>query len=164
MSIELGYGTGVDKGNRAVVSTSIDIFDNEGNKIGFCTNISRSDTRTINKIRHIDSADAGRVVELQPGPADYSLTINGFALYNDGNKRGGLLNRIPGTASAQYAALDQQQAMFNLRVLEKHPVSGEESATYYYNCMISNYSKPTAIGSVNIAESVTVVVSYVDYK
>jgi len=164
MTIELGYGVGLDKDNKAIITTSIDVFDNEGNKIGYCQSINRNDTRNVQRIRHLDSSDAGRVIEMQPQPSDIVLTANGFSLYNDGVNRGGLLNRLPGAAAAQFVELNQQSAMFNLRVKEKHPSTGQITVTYYYGCMLSNYSHPIAITTVNVVDTATIQVSWVDSK
>jgi len=164
MAIELGHGVGIDKDAKALISTSIDIFDQEGNKIGFCMSCNRTDGRAVNRIRHLDSADAGRVVEMQPNPTDVNLEVTGYALYNDGNTRQGLLNRLPGAAAAQFVALDQQSQLFNIVVKETHPLTGAVNATYYYGCMLTRYSKPVAIGTINVVESASVAVAWVDSK
>ena len=164
MTIELGYGVGLAKDNKVVITTSIDIFDNEGNKIGYCTSISRTDARGVERIRHLDSADAGRVIELQPRPSDVTLAVTGFALYNDGSKRKGLLNRLPGNAAQQFVDLNQQTESFTIKVVETHPATGAITKTYYYGCMLSAYAHPINLTGANVAETATVMVAWIDSK
>ena len=164
MAIELGYGVGLDKDNKAVVTTSIDVYDNEGNKMGYCTGLTRNDTRNLTRVRHLDSSDAGRVVEMMPQPTDVNLSLTGLALYNDGNNRKGLLNRIPGSAAAQFVSLDQQRETFTIKLVETHPTTKAVTTTYFHGCMLQTYNHPIALGTVNIAETANVWVSWVDSK
>jgi hypothetical protein len=164
MAIQLGHGVGLDKNNQAVIATSIDIFDTDGNNIGYCVSVSRNDTRNVQRIRHLNSADAGRIVEMSPSPSDTNLTVNGFALYNDADRRRGLLNRLPGSAAAQFATMDEQKENFTIKVREKHPSTGDETITYYHGCMLTGYTKPMNITTANVTETAMIAVSWVDTK
>ena len=166
--VQRGAGVGIGVQNRATITTSYDIFDDQGNLIGYVTDIDRTDTRTVQRIRHLSSHDAGRTVELAPGPDETTLACTGFALYNKPDQTGDLPHyslaaRFGGlTGGEMFKSLNSQRVAFNIRVEEVHPATGAVSRTYYMGCLISNYTKPVSLGSVTVAETVSITVSVVD--
>lgn len=166
MDPKFGAGTGLPKENKSIVSTGIDILDNDGNIIGFLSQINRDDTRGVDRIRHLNLADAGRTLELVPHPADTVLRVTGFALYDKTETdRKSLLNRIPGSTAAAFKHLNQQYEYFNIRVKETHPNLSPSAAVpseiKYIGCLLSSYSHPINLGTMTIAEVCAITVSYV---
>jgi hypothetical protein len=166
--VNRGAGVGIGTANRATITTSYDVFDEEGNLIGYLTDISRTDTRTVERIRHLSSHDAGRTIEQAPGPDDISLTCTGFALYNKTDQNGelphfSLASRLGGLTGAElFKSLNSQRVAFNIRVEEVHPATGAVSRTYYFGCMLTNYTKPISLGNITVAETANVQVAVVD--
>lgn len=158
-----GDRVGVPDTNLAVVSSSVDVFDTDGLNIGFMQQITRTDTRQVTRIRHLDSFDAGRIVEQVPMPEDLSLNVMGFALYNRGSDKQSLINRIGGSGSARFKSLNSQQIPFNLLEEWTHPANpNNRGQTYYLGCWLTNYSRPINIGTVTVAETATIQPSWVD--
>src|SRR5208282_3130195 len=95
-----GSGVGLAPSNVTVISTSVGLFDDLGFDIGFIQSISPSFDRATVKVRHLNKADAGRVIEQQPGVENYTMGVTSMALYekNDTNQQS-LLNRLPSDIS-----------------------------------------------------------------
>ncbi len=154
-------GVSIPESHRTVISTSIDIFDHDGNNIGYIQSITPSQTRNVTPVRHINSIDAGRIVEAAPGPANYTMNVNGFALY-DAQNDGSLIQRIGGSVTAQaMKSLEEQSIPFNIVITETHPATGNETKSVYHDCWLTNYSHPVNIGSALIAETATIFVTWI---
>ena len=166
--VQRGAGVGIGVQNRATITTSYDIFDDQGNLIGYVTDIDRTDTRTVQRIRHLSSHDAGRTIEQAPGPDEVTLSLTGFALYNKPEQSGelphfSLAARLGGLTGANlFKSLNSQRVAFNIRVEEVHPSTGAVSRTYYFGCMLTNYTKPVSLGNITVAETASVQVAVVD--
>jgi len=166
--INQGDGVGIGVGNRATITTSYDIYDAEGNLVGYLTNVTRNDTRRVERIRHLSSHDAGRTVEQAPGPDEPTLTCEGFALYNKTEQSGDLPHfslpaRLGGlTGATVFKSLNSQKVAFTIRVEDVHPATAAISRTFYLNCFLTRYSKPVQIGNVTVAETADVQVGQVD--
>lgn len=172
--IRLGDGVGLAESNRSVISTSIDLYDQNGNLVGYATQANRTDNRTVERVRHLSSSDAGRTIEQAPGPEDVSLDVNGFALYNtpqlDGQfphyslaarlSKGTDLPAIGG--EYLFKSINSQRTPFNLRVEEVHPQTQARSITVYFNCMLLTYTKPMNLGAITLAETCRIQVGQVD--
>jgi hypothetical protein len=160
--VKQGYGVGNAPSNRTVISTTVGVFDDDGFEIGFIQSIDRSDSRPTQKVRHLNKADAGRIIEQQPGVEDVTVNVNGWALYqkSDSDKQS-LLNRLP-TGAGAFVSLNQQSIPFNIREEETHPATGAENVTLYLGCMLTSYSKPININTASIVERATVAVSYIE--
>lgn len=157
-----GSGVGLAPGNQTVISTTVDVFDEGGNNIGFISQLNRNDTRPVVPIRHLDSSDAGRILELQPGPETYQLTATGYALYNVAEDVGGsLLNRLPQGAAA-FKVMNDQSIPFTIEEAETHPATTIVNRTLFLGCMLNSYSKPLNIGSVTVTETAGITVSWVE--
>ncbi len=160
--VQHGSGVGLAPDNQTIISTTVDIFDEEGNNIGFVNSINRNDTRGVFPIRHLDSADAGRILELQPQVENYTLTVTGFALFNVSDvDRGSLLNRLPADAKA-FKVLNDQVVPFVMEQTETHPSTGATNTTVYLGCMLTSFSRPINVGNATVTETAAVTVSWVE--
>jgi len=166
--VNRGAGVGIGQANRATISTSYDIFDADGNLIGYVTQLDRSDSRTVARIRHLSSHDAGRTIEQAPGPDEITLSATGFALYNKPEQTGelphySLAARLGGLSGQEmFKSLNSQRVPFNIRVEEVHPATGAVSRTYYFGCMLTKYSKPVNLSEITVAETADIQVAVVD--
>lgn len=160
-----GSGVGLAPQNLTVISTSVTVFDDLGFMIGFIQNIDRSDSRNTVVVRHLNGADAGRIVEQQPGVEDYELSVNGWMMYekNDTNKQS-LLNRLPSdvSGSGMFQVMNDQFIPFAITETEVHPSTKATNTTYYLGCMITSYSKPINVTGTSIVESAKVRPSWVE--
>lgn len=173
--VGLGDGVSIPDTNRAVLSTSFDIYDQDGQLVGYCTNVERTDNRPTVPLRHNSSSDAGRVIEQVPNPEEVKLRIVGYALYNKADLSGTIphyslaarLSLGTGTTGGfggryLFKSINSQKTPFTIRVEEVHPSTLAKSVTYYVGCMLENYSKPQNIGTITISETASVRVSWVD--
>lgn len=157
-----GYGVGLAPSNLTVIGTSVGVFDENGFEIGFIQSISRDDNRSTTKVRHLNKADAGRIIEQQPGVEEYSLSITGWGMYqkSDTNKQS-LLNRLP-VGSGVFQTMNQQFIPFAIREEQTHPATGATNVTLFLGCMIVRFSEPVNIGTTAVTQSATVTPSWVE--
>lgn len=157
-----GHGVGLAPSNQTVISTTVGVYDEDGFDIAYIQQINRNDSRPTTKVRHLNKADAGRIVEQQPGVEDYSMSVTGFALYqrNDADTRS-LIARLP-TGSGAFKVMNQQNIPFTMREEETHPATNATNVTLYIDCMLNSFSKPINIGTTTITETATVTPSYVE--
>lgn len=172
--MRLGDGVGLTDSNRALISTAVDLYDEDGQLVGYATGIERTDRRTVTKVRHLSSADAGRVVEQVPSPEDVVLRVTGFALFNKQDLSGriphyslaGRLSRGTGNAGFGgvylFKSLNSQKFPFTLKEENVHPQTLARATTFYHNCMLTDYTKPMNLGTVTVAETCSVQVGQVD--
>lgn len=145
-----------------VISTSVDVLDDDGFNMGFVQQISRTDARPTTPIRHLDSVDAGRIIEQSPGTETNTLNVTGFALYNTGVDNRSLLNRIAGGAASAFTCLNSQRIPFEMTERWTHPSTSRGGETLYGDCMLTNYTRPVNIGTVTIAETCNITASWVE--
>jgi hypothetical protein len=157
-----GDGVSLPSGNRVIVSTSIDVLDDDGFNIGFIQQLNRTDTRQIMRVRHLDSVDAGRVIELSPGPEDNSLNATGFALYARGADPGAILNRLPGINGQVFKSLNSNAIPFEIIEVWTQPATGAVGETTYGDNLINNYTRPVNIGAIQISETAAMVTSWIE--
>lgn len=173
-----GDGVQLPRDNQVVVSTSITLLV-AGKTLGFVQSVNRTDTRRVDRVRHLDADDAGRIVEQAPGPEDYTLRINGFAVYPGSaaltqsspgaRPTGTLLNQIlslgEGRGAAAFRCLSSQSLPFSLIEQRRHPGARERiGRTWYADCWMTNFSSPMQIGQITIAEEVQAQPTYVDNR
>lgn len=164
-----GDGVSLPEENKVVISTSVDVLDDNGNNIGFLQQISRTDARPMTPIRHLAAGDAGRMVEQSPGVELNTLNVTGYALYNTGASRASLLNRITGQEfqsggiEAPFRSLNSQFIPFHMTEQWTHPgntaLLGE---TIYGDCYLTNYTRPVSIATVNIVETANIQATWVE--
>ena len=157
-----GDGVSIPESNQVIISTTVDVLDDAGFNIGFLQQINRTDSRPTNRIRHLDSVDAGRTLEQSPAPEDNSLSVSGFALYNTGVDRRSILNRMVGTASNRFRSLNSQSIPFEMTERWTHPGTRQVGETLYGDCYLTRYTRPVNIGTVMITESADINVSWVE--
>jgi hypothetical protein len=157
--------------NLAVVTTSVDLFDDKGALIGYCTGIDRSESRTAQLIRHFSSKDGGRVIEQALGPEAVTLRLTGFSLYNSTSEAGTVphgtlldrLSRFPESDPAYvFKSLNSQKIPFTLRYSETHPGTSKGTKIYFYGCIIINWTHPVSLGNVTVADTASIQVGQVD--
>jgi hypothetical protein len=114
-------------------------------------------------VRHLNKADAGRIVEQVPGVENYGLSANSFALWNvSDTSRRGLMSRLVGPAGSAFATLNQQQIPFSIRQVEEHPATKAQNVTLWMGCMLTSFSRPVAIGTATVAESCNITPSWLE--
>jgi len=165
--VKHGYGVGLAPQNQVVISTAITVFDEQGNEIGFIQSLNRSDNRGTTPIRHLNKADAGRIIEQAPGVENYTLSASSFGLWNasDADRRS-LINRLAGLGGpgggGAFAVLNQQQIPFVIRQVEEHPATGAQNVTLFLGCMLTSFSRPVAVGTATISETSNITPSWVE--
>jgi len=140
--------------------TSYDIIDENGLCIGFITQINETDNRPATKVRHIGSADAGRVLEHVPGVDDKTLNVTGFALYNV-QEQGSIVQRLGGNNTKRaMKMLSEQHRGFKIVERQIDPeTEATLDATEHLDCWLTNYTKPRNIANATIAETATLSVA-----
>lgn len=157
-----GDGVSIPEKNMVVISTSVDVLDDLGNNIGFLQQISRTDRRDTTMVRHLDSTDAGRMLEQAPGVETNELNVTGLALYSISSDKRSLLNRMAGSGSAKFKSLNSQQLPFEVTERWTHPATGRVGETLYGDCVILNYSRPVNIGTATITETCNIRATWVE--
>jgi len=134
--------------------TKYDIIDQSGLAIGYLQTFSPSDSRPATKIRHISSADAGRVLEHAPGFSDTKISVTGFALYNR-QQDGSIVQRLgAGTTKRAMKMLEEQKIPFKILERQVDPETNETlDATEHIDCWLTNHSAPKNMTSVTISET-----------
>lgn len=134
--------------------TQYDVIDENGMAIGYIQQFSPSDSRPATKIRHISSADAGRVIEHAPGFSDLKISVQGFALYNR-IQDGSIVQRLGGKSTAKaMKMLEEQKIPFKIVERQIDPKTGQTiDATQWIDCWLTQHSAPRNITSVTIAET-----------
>jgi hypothetical protein len=171
--VKYGDGVGLADSNKAVISTSIDIYDENGYLVGFALSIDRTDARTVTRMRHLSSQDAGRTIEQAAQPENVDITIGGYSLYNAPGVSDvphfSLAGRVSkGTGEDRFSAayifksINSQRIPFNLKVVETHPATGAEGVIYYMGCMLTRWSKPTNLNNLWVVETANIQASWVD--
>ena len=156
-------GVRIPESHRTELSTSIDIIDHDGNNIGYIQSFSESQNRGVTPVRHLNSEDAGRILEMAPAPANITLAVNGFALYNKQND-GSLIQRLGGSTTAKsMKSLEEQGIPFNIIKRVVNPATQDEvELKVYRDCWLTSFSSPTNIGTALISESANVMCSWIE--
>ena len=175
--ITAGDGIGIPEANRVVLPSTVDVYDDAGQLIGYATKIDVKGGRSVDRIRHLSSASAGRTIEQVPGVEEVTVTLEGFALYNEVDSASrfphySLAGRISGgTGTANHGtflfkSLSSQKIPFTIKVEEVHPADAQGSKarniTYYRNCMLKSFGKSISTGSVTTTETAEISVGQVD--
>jgi len=151
-----GDGVNFPSRNRVISSTTLDVYDDEGHIIGFVLSFNETQSRPVQKIRHLSSTDAGRVIETTPNVEEISLTVTGYSLYDISlTEKGSLIHRM-GSAMKALKSLQSQAESFNLARTETHPSSGEMVRDVYFDCWFTNFTRNRAIGTLVQADSANI--------
>jgi hypothetical protein len=141
-----GDGVAFPATNRVVSASGIDIYDDLGNIIGFIASVDENLNRQIQRVRHLSSEDAGRVIEMVPMVEDISLTVAGYSLYNiSKTDRGSLIHRM-GSHMAALKSLQSQREPFHIVKINTHPTSGETVVDKYFDCWFTSFTRGRDIG------------------
>lgn len=153
-----GDGVNFPSRNRIISASTLDVYDDNGHIIGFVTNFNETQARPVQKIRHLSSIDAGRVIEMSPQVEDISLTVTGYSLYDTSlTEKGSLIHRM-GSAMKALKSLQSQAQSFNLARTETHPSSGEVVRDVYFDCWFTNFTRNRDIGRLVQTDSATIFV------
>lgn len=155
-------GVSVPETHRTTLSTSYDIYDEEGNNIGFVQSFGPSHNRPTTIVRHINSADAGRGLEQAPGVETMTISVQGFALYNKQND-GSVVQRIGGSSTRKaMRQLAEQSIPFTIIETVTHPATGEVVDRVSYNeCWLTSKNKTINIGNATVQETANISVTWV---
>lgn len=157
-----GDGVAFPASTRTVNSTTIDVLDNEGHRIGYVTSISYQGNRQTQIIRELNAETAGRPLETALGVETNTLNLSGFALYDKSRThRGSLINRC-GSAMAALRSLQGQREAVHIVHRETHPTTGEVTVRRYLGCYFTSHSYERNIGQVVSMDRVTMSVEVVE--
>jgi hypothetical protein len=157
-----GDGVSIPTSNQVVISTSVDVLDDLGFNIGFIQQLTRNDSRPTTPVRHLDSIDAGRILEQAPGVEDDTLNFTGLALYNTGVDNRSLLNRLPGSAGSGFKSLNSNSIPFEVTEAWTHPTTGLTGSTLFGDVLLTTYSRPVNIGTATISETAAGRVTFIE--
>ena len=157
-----GYGIGLPSSNRVVSPFSVTIYDADGIEIGFITDFTPDSTRRLERVRHLNAYDAGRIIEQVPGPEDPSISVSGFVLYSDdvANPQSliGRLTRELGVAV--FEALNQQRIPFTIVKEVIHPATGAGYKVIYHECWLARYSETWSVRNLVVTGSASIQPTY----
>jgi len=170
--VKAGFGMSASEKARILNPIiSLTVYDQEGNEIGYITRFEPSSTRRVDRQRHFNAADAGRVVELTYSPEDIQLVIEGFYLYHPGYEgvaTGSLIDRLyragNTTAEAILSVLNKQAIPFNIVEETIHPATSKGIRKTYLDCLIRDWAGAYQITQAFVSERVTVIVSNIDIE
>jgi len=151
--------------DKVALTTQYSILDEEGNEIGYITDLNENQTRTVEPVRHLNAADAGRILQGVPRPADFTVDVTGFYIYKQAAYiEGSTIARLiqnSGNAYLLMKSLEEQKVPFRIKATIENP-NGEDSITVYHGCWITRYTKPFSINQAYAAETVSLFVAYID--
>lgn len=152
-------------GDNVFPTTQITVLDEAGEEVGYIQDLTETQDRAVEPIRHLNAADAGRIVQGVPRPANYTVSVTGFAIYKQAaDLEGSVLSRLvanSGNANKLMKSLEEQKIPFFIKVETVNP-NGLNSTTVYHMCWITRYSRPYSINNAFIAETADIFVGYVD--
>lgn len=159
-------GLKVPERNRIIVTPAITILS-EGQEIGFITDITPETTRRVERIRHLNFADAGRIVEQVPAPSDFTLRVNGFSLYAST-----LMARISGQRTGDEETPDVTETdpggiilvenwldslLFDVNWVIKHPTKDNVNYTVIFgDCVMVSHSQTVSIRNLYVTATATI--------
>lgn len=147
-------------------TTQISIYDESGAEIGWISDLNETQSRPVEPIRHLNSDDAGRIVQGVPKPADFTLSVTGFAIYkrgaNDGGSLAARLIANSGNPHTLMKSLEEQKIPFRIKKKVINPGTEGDTITVYHGCWITNYNNPTSVNNAFVTETADIFVSFVD--
>jgi len=161
-----GYGIGIPPTNKVVIPFSLTIYDLEGNEVGYMISLTYDTTRRVERIRHLNAFDAGRIIEQAPAPEDYTASGEGFTLYTDdlANPQSVIGRLTKETGIAVFECLNQQRIPFNIVKQVVHPATGVGYETIFYECWLARYSETFATRNIVVSATVSIQPTYVESR
>lgn len=161
-----GYGVGIPPTNKVVIPFSLTIYDLEGNEVGFMTDLTYDTSRRVERIRHLNAFDAGRIIEQAPAPEDYTASCVGFTLYTGdlANPQSVIGRLTKETGIAVFECLNQQRIPFNVVKEVVHPATGIGYQTIFYECWLTRYSETFAVRNVVVTANASIQPTYVESR
>ena len=151
-----GDGVSFPTSNRVINASTVDVYDDRGNIIGFITSISETLNRAVTRIRTLSSEAAGRVLEMAPMTEDVSLSIGGYSLYDlSKTNKGSLIHRM-GSHMAALKSLQSQREPFHIVKSATHPTTGQTVVDTYFDCWFANFSRSRDIGRLVTIDTASV--------
>lgn len=145
----------------------------DGRIVGFIMQMDENQTARVERIRHLNFADAGRIIEQIEGPVDYTLNVRGFVLYASN-----VLARVsgeatgaeetpsfpsPGTSGSIIPSMEWvSKKRPDITTEFVHP--GNPSVKYeitYHKCAITSKSSTVSLADLFITETVNMQPTYV---
>jgi len=156
-------------------TTVITIIGDDGSEIGWIQEINESQDRPVEPVRHLNSEDAGRILQGVPKPANFTLAVTGFAIYKqDIQTNGSVISRLIKTSTDNptklMKSLEEQKYPFSMRKEVHMPTvegvtaeaPGITETTYYHGCWLTRFNAPASINNAFVTESADIFVSFVD--
>jgi len=151
-----GDGVSFPAANRVVNASTVDIYDDRGNIIGFITSIDETMNRQVQRVRVLSSEAAGRTIEMVPFTEDVSINIAGYSLYDlSETDKGSLIHRM-GSHMAALKSLTSQRDSFHIVKTETHPTTGQRVIDVYYDCWLTSFNRSRDIGRLATIDRATV--------
>ena len=155
-----GVGLKIPESQIIVIPFSISILsENQEQEIGYIQQINYSTTRRVERIRHLNMSDAGRVICQVPFPEDMTVNATGMALYNST-----LISRLadvsPGrekdSAFAVFHCLNSQAYPFVVEIQAVHPADpGKEYTVIHGGCWLTNFASPYNQSNLYVSQTAT---------
>lgn len=161
-----GYGVGIPPSNKVVIPFSLTIYDLEGNEVGFITDLSYDTSRRVERVRHLNAFDAGRIIEQAPAPEDFTVSCTGFSLYTDdlANPQSVIGRLTKETGIAVFEVLNQQKIPFNVVKEVVHPATGVGYQTIFFECWLTRFSEAFAVRNVVVTANASFQPTYVESR
>jgi len=126
-----------------------------GNKvIGTIQSFGPSESRTLERVREINSDQGTRVLEIVPGVVDFQVSADKILLYKEN-----MLEAFGYNVSSIEDIVDD----FDIEEICHHP-DGRKEITVYKKCHFNSYNRTISVRDTLITESATIWVSWVEKR
>ena len=161
-----GYGIGIPPKAKVITPFSATILDENGLEIGYVISLNYDTSRTVERIRHLNAYDAGRIIEQVPTPENYSLSAEGYSLYTkELADPKSLIGRLTQSLDiAVFETLNAQHLPFTLVKEVTHLANGLGVKTFFYDCWLARYTETYATRNAVVTGSATIQPSYIETK
>lgn len=146
----------------------------DGDIVGFIMQMDENQSSRVERIRHLNFADAGRIVEQIEGPVDYTLNIRGFVLYASnvlgratgqatGAEESPTFPESAGTTGSMISCLEWvSKKRPDITTEFIHPGNPDvKFEITYYKCAITGKSSTISLADLYITETVNLQPTYV---
>lgn len=152
------------QGRPALKSIDIDILNDNGALIGAIQSFDYSQSRTVSELREINSGnydanieEAGEIVELVPGVASTTISVNGFALMGTESIQQMMFNRLANETDRNVLkTMKDNKTPFQIKEVQTL-ADGSTRQNLYVDCYLESYSRNISIeGDLVIAETASI--------